>query len=458
MSETNKNIPCELIRDLFPSYIDGLTDQVTNREIEEHTAGCPACAAVLDSMKNPETEPDASSADTSREIDFLRKNKRRNLFILLGSLAGALLLAVGIIGLRLFVIGEDHYSGWIAWHVQVSGSDVTLDGCMVDSAHGVSKVTFTEENGVVTASVRAVIASPLYDGDFRAAYTAKEPVREVRLDNRIIWSEGQTISHFVSTLYQTRHDYMGSMSDNARTADVLNMTAYLGGFSNELKTSATPYAWVIKLNEPVHPKQADTIESDMDSLGYVLLALIGNLDEVSYEYTLNGKAATRTVTSADASAFLGQDIKNAGRNIRVLAALVDRTGLDTTTYPVCDTMGGSPETEQFNLWVVNSTDEYLRSLSCDLFFGDSARSSQSGIHADNSLIQPHETMFFSFLPEEMNALGGDASDGKIYVVLSLETADGKLYEVKGRLRISGSMGEGMVELIGNTEQGFSVRQ
>ena len=27
-------IPCEIIRDLLPSYIDGLTSDVTNKEIE----------------------------------------------------------------------------------------------------------------------------------------------------------------------------------------------------------------------------------------------------------------------------------------------------------------------------------------------------------------------------------------------------------------------------------------
>ena len=29
-------IPCEMIRDLLPSYIDELTNDVTNKEIEEH--------------------------------------------------------------------------------------------------------------------------------------------------------------------------------------------------------------------------------------------------------------------------------------------------------------------------------------------------------------------------------------------------------------------------------------
>ena len=57
MMSDNKTIPCEVIRDLFPSYIDGLTNEVTNREIEAHNADCADCAAILASMKNPQVEP-----------------------------------------------------------------------------------------------------------------------------------------------------------------------------------------------------------------------------------------------------------------------------------------------------------------------------------------------------------------------------------------------------------------
>ena len=67
-------IPCELIRDLFPSYIDDLTSNVTNEFIEEHLSECEACRCVLESMKEPTTETE----DTERrpEIDF--HNTTRN--------------------------------------------------------------------------------------------------------------------------------------------------------------------------------------------------------------------------------------------------------------------------------------------------------------------------------------------------------------------------------------------
>ena len=44
-------IPCEVIKDLFPSYVDGLTSDVTNGEIDRHVKDCSLCRAVLESMK-----------------------------------------------------------------------------------------------------------------------------------------------------------------------------------------------------------------------------------------------------------------------------------------------------------------------------------------------------------------------------------------------------------------------
>ena len=44
-------ISCEVIRDLFPSYIDGLTSEASNQAVEEHVAGCEECRKLLASMK-----------------------------------------------------------------------------------------------------------------------------------------------------------------------------------------------------------------------------------------------------------------------------------------------------------------------------------------------------------------------------------------------------------------------
>ena len=66
------NIPCEIIQDLLPSFIDELTSDVTNREVEAHMEGCEQCRNVFRQMKAPDIE---TTENEEKEIDFLKKTK-----------------------------------------------------------------------------------------------------------------------------------------------------------------------------------------------------------------------------------------------------------------------------------------------------------------------------------------------------------------------------------------------
>ena len=58
-------LPCELIQDLFPSYIDDLTSDVTNILLEEHVKECEKCREILGRMQ-----------ETTEGIIVLKKRKR----------------------------------------------------------------------------------------------------------------------------------------------------------------------------------------------------------------------------------------------------------------------------------------------------------------------------------------------------------------------------------------------
>ncbi|MDO5155086.1 MAG: zf-HC2 domain-containing protein [Eubacteriales bacterium] len=42
---------CNIIRDLFPSYVDGLCSSDSKKCIEEHVKACPECREILDAMQ-----------------------------------------------------------------------------------------------------------------------------------------------------------------------------------------------------------------------------------------------------------------------------------------------------------------------------------------------------------------------------------------------------------------------
>ena len=39
------DLTCGVVRDLLPSYVEGLTSQETNQAVETHLASCPECTA-----------------------------------------------------------------------------------------------------------------------------------------------------------------------------------------------------------------------------------------------------------------------------------------------------------------------------------------------------------------------------------------------------------------------------
>jgi len=66
---------CEIVKDLLPIYIDGLTSNESNSEIEDHLKTCQTCKDVHDQMK---TEIDVETIELNKENfnPFKKLNKR----------------------------------------------------------------------------------------------------------------------------------------------------------------------------------------------------------------------------------------------------------------------------------------------------------------------------------------------------------------------------------------------
>ena len=320
-------VPCEVIQDLLPSYVDGLTSEVTDQLVKEHLETCEDCKQIYRSMTDP--EPEVSEEDR-KEIDYLKKNKKKNRKTIIGVIAACLILGLGILGLRYFVIGTKGSTGWIACDVQVNEEKtLILDGQLTDSGSGISKVVFEEkENGEIYVTTREVIASSLHSGSFHETYQAKEPVRQVWLNGRIIWSEGQTIASDIFDLYETRHDYVGDMPANQKTANALRISDRLGPYTNELETESEPYGWKLILSEDMKREEQAAKQEDMQAIAAVLIGLVGNLDHVTFEGTVEGEPFFWTINEERANDLYDlYSVKNAAQSIAVLNRIVGNSSL-----------------------------------------------------------------------------------------------------------------------------------
>ena len=64
-------LPCAIVEDLLPAYMEGLTSEETTAAVEAHLASCPACAAKRAAM-GAEEEPAVEQTETAREVVYLR--------------------------------------------------------------------------------------------------------------------------------------------------------------------------------------------------------------------------------------------------------------------------------------------------------------------------------------------------------------------------------------------------
>ena len=301
-------VPCEVVRDLLPLYVEGLTSEETNRFIEEHISQCEECAGVLKSMTDDTLEKEHVSSDI--EVDYLKKNRKRNRRVVIGSILAALLVVASVLALRTFIAGTKLHGNWVVCSkVDVTDDQVVINGTVIDSIHGVSKVSFHEENGEVHAETFAVIASPLHSGDFVETYKTKETVKKVYLDGNLIWADGTQIRPMASALYLSQHPYCGSIVDNARTATALNIAMILGPYQNELITSETPYVWRLIIENELPSGYKGYVEEDLMNCGTAMLACIENLGAVEFEYTMDGQKNYVHISEEAASDILGYDVK-----------------------------------------------------------------------------------------------------------------------------------------------------
>lgn len=92
---------CGIIRDLMPSYIDGLTNEESIRAVEEHVQECAECRDFLDAMKaelRSEMHIQTDKNQEMTEIKAFKKLKKVMDRVIIGSVAAALLIVIMLWG------------------------------------------------------------------------------------------------------------------------------------------------------------------------------------------------------------------------------------------------------------------------------------------------------------------------------------------------------------------------
>lgn len=325
-------LPCELIQDLFPSYIDGLTSDVTNELLEEHIKECPICCEILGQMQ--ETTAESVKFEEKKEIDFLKKTKKTNQKKIWGSIIGTVVAIVTIYLLATYVIGYPTAHDNVKCEVvSVEGKKIVVSAECRNPEYVISKAAFRwiAEDDEIEVVFNTVKRSPLYEEKREFTYMAPREFKEVCVGGRMqpsIWYEGNNISMEAGELFDVRNPYIGQAFANSLVADALELSERFGVFSNELQTSAEPYEWKVVLQEQVPSRVREEKEQEMRSCGYLMLASVQNVGSIAFEYESEGKEYLVNVTVEEASEYIGRDIKECYENPVLLQELLEKTGLD----------------------------------------------------------------------------------------------------------------------------------
>ena len=305
-------LPCAVVEDLLPAYLEGLTSEETNRAVKDHLASCPVCAAKRAAMGGGD-DIRAEQAETAREVDYLkavrRRGRRRAWLAVLGTL---LALTAGFAAM-VFVIGSPLDPGGVGVSFQRKDDVLRVDISSMGSGNAFHSWKVEDLDGIVTITARSVLVSPLFREGGGTVEVPLEGVTEIWLgqagESRLIWQEDTEISPDAWALYQAQVTYVGDNSAVGRllaAADTWYGPAEFD-YTISLQTASEPYGLTIHFDSvTAHiPGAADTINERMRILAPVLLALIGNLGEVQWTYAgENGAAVTHAMALERADADL----------------------------------------------------------------------------------------------------------------------------------------------------------
>ena len=331
-------IPCEVIRDLLPSYIDALTSDVTNDMVRKHLEGCEDCKKIFHRMKGTGMDGERlenAKEENRKEIDFLKKTRRntKHKILFSGIFALFCIFAVFVMLARSYLIGENADNPFgnnlEISEIQVHGKELSVSGKISDQNLVIKNVSFSEKKGIVLLSFSGVKKGIYRTSEFQETYQAEKEIKEVRMGGQILWADGKRISPLVSRLFQAKNPYVGDMPKNGKIAEILDMQNTLGGFTNELSTQKEPFGWTMHLKKAI---LSETGWETCKIYAYILLAMVDNLSEVSF--MLSDEEDTRhTYSVQDASEYAGENIKEMAADIGKLQDFIRYTEIAAVIAP-----------------------------------------------------------------------------------------------------------------------------
>ena len=293
------DLTCGVVRDLLPSYIEGLLGEDSREAVDRHLETCPACAAQKEAMA---AMPGAEAKkEAAKEVDFLKRVKKGTVKKIVLAVVCTALVLLGGAALKLFVIGtplQAQDMAVIVNEVQDGGYSLFLSLTSIGSGDAFYGWKQETVDGVTSIYARRVTVSPFCRTGNAQMYVPLDFVNEVWLggtSGRLLWAGGLVINQETLDLVDAKTPYCGDAPALGNIAKLLQVGSRIGRYNISLQTSERPYRWTLEFEET--EETTSEISGLSRFLGYQMLALVENLDEVCFQYPSSSGFFTAEIAS-----------------------------------------------------------------------------------------------------------------------------------------------------------------
>lgn len=307
-------LTCEVVEDLLPSYVEDLTNDVTNEAVRAHMEQCENCREKLERVKATDWQEEKTE---EKEIDYLKKTRSGyHKKVIVGVLITAAVFWVALF-IRMSIVPVTVDSSMLEFEIKVDENEkfVYFCGNLKDTSKGIANLSYEMQDGVLNISVRQTMTPVFYKNAKAEHYYYEGELTQIRIGNRIVWDHGKTILADAADIYATKHLYIGSNSDNGSSLRALGVFEKLGNYTFELQTSKEPYGMTLFLEEKFGKDNAESLEKWMKSYASAMIALTDNMSYMEFVYQLDGKEKKFTFTEQQADELAGQSVKKMAGNV-----------------------------------------------------------------------------------------------------------------------------------------------
>lgn len=245
-------IPCSIVRELLPNYIDDCMEDEAKAYVEEHLKECDACEKLYEEMKKPLKEKQSDI-----ELDYLKKVKKQNsMKVVIAILVTVCIFMTGILA-KIWFIG--HYTNEVDDKL-IAVTDTEVQVAITDTDRNSIIIDYTLDNrfdGFQDILYQDVVPSFFHSYGVSSVHIPLKDIQHyLRIGDKVVTKEGKIYNAMAALLVEKRIPYVGNASgvhDLLQLADIEVETM-------SLKTDQEPYEINLRYQNPLSKLEKEKIE------------------------------------------------------------------------------------------------------------------------------------------------------------------------------------------------------